>query len=88
MFSLFRWRRGCATDGHEMTDNSEAQPKQLTGDLGCSSAGSRDEGLLTVRHTLCLCNSTLCNEERSMSPAFVPSFVIMVILPFIISMVY
>lgn len=30
---LARWRRGCATDGHEMTDNSEAQPDTL-GQLG------------------------------------------------------
>ena len=71
-----------------MTDNSEAQPGQLTGDLGCVSAGSRDEGLVTVRHTLCLCNSTLCNEERSMATAFVPSLVIIMVLPFLISFVY
>ena len=31
---LGRWRRDCATDGHELTDNSEASPGTLTGDLG------------------------------------------------------
>ena len=31
---LSRWRRDCATDGHELTDNSEASPGTLTGDLG------------------------------------------------------
>ena len=33
LLGLARWRRGCATDGHEMTDNSEAQPDTL-GQLG------------------------------------------------------
>merc|ERR1712141_835826 len=41
--SDYRWRRGCATDGHEMTDNSEAQPKTLTGELGCTNVGQRSE---------------------------------------------
>ena len=34
-----RWRRGCATDGHEMTDNSEAKGDKITGELGCQNVG-------------------------------------------------
>merc|ERR1712038_661119 len=60
-----RWRRGCATDGHEMTDNSEAQPGSLDGSLGCQQVGQRSEGNLIVRHTLCLCNTTLCNTHKN-----------------------
>ena len=31
---MLRWRRGCATDGHELTNESEADPGTLTGELG------------------------------------------------------
>ena len=36
MEQMLRWRRGCATNGHELTDNSEANPGdgELTGELG------------------------------------------------------
>ena len=34
-----RWRRGCATDGHELTDNSEAKGDKITGELGCTNVG-------------------------------------------------
>ena len=43
-----RLRRGCVTDGHEITDNSEAQPKagQLTGNTGTGSSINTDTGSL------------------------------------------
>ena len=45
-----RWRRGCATDGHEMTDNSEASSASasLSGDLGCQQVSQRSEDRLIV----------------------------------------
>ena len=35
----YRWRRGCATDGSELTDNSEAKTEKVTGELGCTNVG-------------------------------------------------
>merc|ERR1712038_1054483 len=58
-----RWRRDCATDGHELTDNSEASAGTLTGDLGCVNAGGRSENNIKIENTLCLCNTTLCNTS-------------------------
>eukprot|EP00092_Neocalanus_flemingeri_P039280 GFUD01042766.1.p1 GENE.GFUD01042766.1~~GFUD01042766.1.p1 ORF type:complete len:161 (-),score=42.79 GFUD01042766.1:213-695(-) len=63
--SDFRWRRGCATDGQEMTDNSEAEGAELTGELGCQNVGQYSYDNIVVRHTLCLCNSTLCNTHKN-----------------------
>merc|ERR1711879_308177 len=40
---------------------------------GCQQVSQRSEDRLIVRHTLCLCNSTLCNEDKSPAPAMVPS---------------
>ena len=39
-----RLRRGCVTDGHEITDNTEAKPKagQLTGNMGTGSSINTD----------------------------------------------
>ena len=34
-----RWRRGCATDGQELTDNSEAKSEKITGEMGCTNVG-------------------------------------------------
>ena len=34
MMEMLRWRRGCATNGYELTDNSEANPGELPGDIG------------------------------------------------------
>ena len=34
-----RWRRGCTTDGHELTDNSEAKKDKVTGEVGCTNVG-------------------------------------------------
>ena len=49
---MTRWRRGCATDGHEMTDNSEASGAKdkgkLTGELGCYNVAQRSEDRLIV----------------------------------------
>ena len=45
-------RRGCATDGHEMTDNSEASGAKaqgkLTGAQGCYNVAQRSENRLIV----------------------------------------
>merc|ERR1719470_193734 len=60
-----RWRRGCATDGHELTDNTEAQSDKVTGELGCINVGQYSYDNIVVRHTLCLCNTTLCNTHKN-----------------------
>merc|ERR1712038_1594544 len=60
-----RWRRGCTSDGHEMTDNSEASNAQYTAEQGCQQVAQRSEDRLVVRHTLCLCNTTLCNTHKN-----------------------
>ena len=41
-----RWRKGCATDGSELTDNSEAKTEKVTRELGCTNVGqySYDNG--------------------------------------------
>jgi len=78
-----RWRRGCATNGHELTDNSEANPGELTGDLGCVDVHGRTEngGKLVIENTLCLCNTTLCNETDDQSGALnlAPRFVSLIL---------
>ena len=47
-----RLRRGCVTDGHEITDNSEAQPKagQLFGNTGILYRVIHKHGGLTIKH--------------------------------------
>ena len=79
-----RWRRGCVSDGHELTDGTEAQPGDLTGDLGCVEAGSRTENRVTIRHTLCLCNTTMCNEHKpgNSSATFIPSLMLIIMTIF------
>jgi len=57
-----RWRRDCATDGYELTDESEADPGTLTGELGCVDVHGRTENKVIIENTLCLCNTTLCNQ--------------------------
>ena len=45
-----RWRRGCATDGHEMTDNSEADGDKVTGEIGCLNVGQYSyDNIIVVR---------------------------------------
>merc|ERR1712059_202120 len=58
-----RWRRGCTTDGSEIIANSEAESEELSygGILGCQDLQSYTYDTITVRFTLCLCNSTICN---------------------------
>jgi len=73
-----RWRRGCATDGHELTDNTEAKSEKVTGEMGCTNVGQYSYDNIVVRHTLCLCNTTLCNTHKNnMSGAanFTPTLV-------------
>merc|ERR1712203_991128 len=60
-----RWRRGCTSDGREMTDNSEASNAQYNAEQGCQQVAQRSEDRLVVRHTLCLCNTTLCNTHKN-----------------------
>eukprot|EP00090_Calanus_glacialis_P015927 TRINITY_DN25041_c0_g1_i1.p1 TRINITY_DN25041_c0_g1~~TRINITY_DN25041_c0_g1_i1.p1 ORF type:complete len:160 (-),score=24.35 TRINITY_DN25041_c0_g1_i1:123-602(-) len=60
-----RWRRGCATDGQELIDNSEAKADKVTGKLGCTNVGQSSYDNIIVRHTLCLCNTTLCNTHKN-----------------------
>ena len=54
---MTRWRRGCATDGHEMTDNSEASGAKakgkLTGAQGCYNVAQRSENRLIVVSVTC-----------------------------------
>merc|ERR1712087_1029629 len=59
-----RWRRGCTTDGSEITKDSEMVGKKLSG-LGCEKLGDRSEDRKKITHTVCMCNSTLCNERNS-----------------------
>merc|ERR1712110_1005085 len=59
-----RWRRGCTTDGSELTKDSEMEGKTVS-DLGRTKLGNRSEDKKRIIHTLCMCNSTLCNERNS-----------------------
>merc|ERR1712183_1110536 len=59
-----RWRRGCTTDGSELTEDSEMAGKTVSG-LGCEKLGDRSEDRKKISHTVCMCNSTLCNERNS-----------------------
>ena len=82
-----RWRRGCTTNGSELTRDSEMAGKTVSG-LGCEKLGDRSEDrkkivsfhitsqlttpercyfikLIFQTHTVCVCNSTLCNERNS-----------------------
>ena len=47
-----RLRRGCVTDGYEITDNTEAQPKagQLTGNMGTGSCMNMGTESLYATH--------------------------------------
>merc|ERR1719201_1746645 len=83
-----RWRRGCTTDGSQMTDNSEASNAQYTAEQGCQQVAQRDEGLTVVRHTLCLCNTTLCNtHENDISGSTSPSALLPLIMVALIGLV-
>ena len=57
-----RLRRGCVTDGHEITDNTEAQPKagQLTGNMGTGSSVNTSDvrELSLARVSLMACHLT------------------------------
>merc|ERR1711874_290002 len=59
-----RGRRGCTTDGSEITRDSEMAGKTVSG-LGCEKLGDRSEDRKKITHTVCLCNSSLCNERNS-----------------------
>merc|ERR1712038_990625 len=52
------------TDGSEITRDSEMAGKTLSG-LGCEKLGDRSEDRKKITHTVCMCNSTLCNERNS-----------------------
>merc|ERR1719510_590268 len=46
--SVSRWRRGCTTDGHEMTDNSEASNAAYRAEQGCKQVAQRDQDLTVI----------------------------------------
>merc|ERR1711913_30371 len=58
-----RWRRGCTSDGSEITADSEMAGQSLSGDLGCQKIGDRSQDNQKHTFTLCVCNTTLCNEN-------------------------
>ena len=48
-----RWRRGCATDGQELIDNSEAKADKVTGKLGCTNVGqSSYDNIIVVSYLI------------------------------------
>merc|ERR1712141_392978 len=63
-----RWRRGCTSDGSEITADSEMAGKSLSGDLGCQKIGDRSQDNQKHTFTLCVCNTTLCNENSGSVP--------------------